>query len=68
VAEKKDENWKPNLGDVVKLKSGGPDMTVIRTDDSAVSGAPIRCQWFAGKRLEQGTFRVSSLVPVVDEV
>ncbi|WP_447894254.1 YodC family protein [Vreelandella sp. GE22] len=49
------------VGDIVKLKSGGPEMTV---------NAPIanprgyRCQWFAGKKLEQGIFPGDSLEKV----
>ncbi|EOW9291631.1 DUF2158 domain-containing protein [Vibrio cholerae] len=44
------------VGDIVKLKSGGPDMTVQ-------SKSPIGfwCQWFAGKKLERGQFPVDSL-------
>ena len=50
------------IGDIVKLKSGGPEMTVKSLPD------PIdwpqnyyRCQWFAGKKLESGTFPPDSL-------
>ena len=47
-------------GDIVRLKSGGPDMTVETTD------TPIgyKCQWFAGKKLEWGFFPNKSLVRV----
>lgn len=40
-----EQKWKP--GDVVKLKSGGPRMTVEtydHTDKYAVNG--VRCVWF----------------------
>jgi uncharacterized protein YodC (DUF2158 family) len=50
------------LGEVVKLKSGGPDMTV-----KAVPTATTKryyCQWFAGKKLEQGEFPPESLEKV----
>lgn len=45
------------VGDVVTLKSGGPEMTVkaIYTDGDH------ECQWFAGKKLESGFFPLSSL-------
>jgi uncharacterized protein YodC (DUF2158 family) len=50
------------IGDIVRLKSGGPEMTVKSLPD------PIdwpqnyyRCQWFAGKKLESGTFPPDSL-------
>ncbi len=47
------------VGDLVKLKSGGPEMTVraIPTDFSK----HYICQWFAGKKLEQGSFPNDSL-------
>jgi uncharacterized protein YodC (DUF2158 family) len=57
-----------NLGDTVKLKSGGPDMSVkevISTRDG-FSGS-YRCQWFAGKKLDMGVFPQESLVAVVTE-
>jgi uncharacterized protein YodC (DUF2158 family) len=56
-----------NLGDIVKLKSGGPDMTVkevmINMMKKEFSGN-YRCQWFAGKKLDMGTFPQESLVTV----
>lgn len=50
-------------GDIVKLKSGGPEMTVQRE----LSDDRYRCQWFAGKKLESGEFPESSLVLVTKE-
>ena len=54
-----------NKGDTVKLKSGGPDMTV----ESVLEGhtKSYRCQWFAGKKLESGIFPSESLVAVTSE-
>lgn len=46
-----------NIGDIVKLKSGGPDMTVARFG----SDNGYWCQWFAGKKLEEGKFSEHSL-------
>lgn len=47
------------IGNIVKLKSGGPDMTVqILPQDS---GTYYTCQWFAGKKLESGRFPADSL-------
>jgi uncharacterized protein YodC (DUF2158 family) len=56
-----------NLGGIVKLKSGGPDMTVkeVITTMSDVFNGNYRCQWFAGKKLDMGVFSQESLVPVV---
>lgn len=47
------------IGDLVKLKSGGPDMTVksLPTQTSST----YTCQWFAGKKLEQGNFPEDSV-------
>ncbi|GAB7127265.1 hypothetical protein JCM19000A_17720 [Silvimonas sp. JCM 19000] len=55
------------VGTVVKLRSGGPDMTIRSIGTDAKSGKPtgtIICQWFAGKKLEQGTFPLTSVVLV----
>ncbi|EMH4156385.1 DUF2158 domain-containing protein [Serratia marcescens] len=49
-------------GDIVTLKSGGPDMTVKAFMSS--QGNSFLCQWFAGKKLEQGYFKPESLVLV----
>ncbi|MFP2273218.1 YodC family protein [Enterobacter ludwigii] len=43
-------------GDLVVLKSGGPEMTI-----KAIYSDEIVCQWFAGKKLEQGRFTLESL-------
>ncbi|EGQ8176521.1 YodC family protein [Vibrio vulnificus] len=59
------------VGDIVKLKSGGPDMTVKEVitkglgsaDYGAFSGS-YRCQWFAGKKLDNGVFPQESLLKV----
>lgn len=50
-------------GDLVRLKSGGPTMTVA--DISDVSG--VRCQWFAGKKMESGWFPPESLIEGTDD-
>lgn len=47
--------WK--TGDVVMLKSGGPDMTVQK-----VRGSEIDCHWFeAGTKLQSGVFNEDEL-------
>ena len=55
------------VGDIVKLKSGGPDMAVKEVvnnrNDGEFSGN-YRCQWFAGKKLDRGEFPEESLLKV----
>jgi uncharacterized protein YodC (DUF2158 family) len=46
---------------VVKLKSGGPDMTV--SEVSPLRDDQIWCQWFGGRKLETGRFPLASLIP-----
>lgn len=47
------------VGDIVKLNSGGPEMTVQSLPNS--TNSHYRCQWFAGKKLESGSFPPDSL-------
>lgn len=42
-----DNNFKP--GDIVELKSGGPDMTI-----SSIENGSVFCQWFDSKSEPQG--------------
>lgn len=52
------------VGTIVKLKSGGPDMTikevVVNYTTKRATGDLI-CQWFAGKGLQQGGFPIDSV-------
>jgi uncharacterized protein YodC (DUF2158 family) len=53
-----------NLGDSVYLKSGGPEMSVyeiITGFSSKEFNGNYKCQWFAGKKLENGSFTEESL-------
>lgn len=56
---------KYGVGDKVQLKSGGPEMTV-KALPSAHRSYYI-CQWFAGKKLEQGEFPEGSIKAVEPE-
>ena len=49
-------------GEIVKLKSGGPNMTVAGNGTRGVA-----CNWFAGAKLEQGYFSDSQLLKVDEE-
>lgn len=52
-------------GDQVRLKSGGPDMTVSNVSD--LGDVLIECHWFGGKKLEYGRFHPGELVKVQAE-
>lgn len=58
------------VGTIVKLKSGGPDMTVkepsIRYTTEEFLGS-YTCQWFAGKKAEADMFPEDSLELVKPE-
>ena len=48
------------LGDVVKLKSGGPKMTVTQTGDLHGEHT-VWCVWFVGTKKEEDTFAPEAL-------
>ena len=59
-----ESSQKLKIGDVVKLKSGGPDMTV----DVVTSNANLGCVWFPEEhfdKVESYTFSPDSLQLVV---
>lgn len=47
-------------GDVVCLKSGGPDMTVERAD-TATGEVSVVCVWFVEQNLYRASFPASAL-------
>jgi len=48
------------VGDTVRLKSGGPVMTVVEVDDEEDE---IHCQWFADSENKRDCFPTDSLKP-----
>lgn len=51
------------VGDVVKLMSNGPDMTVHRIHDpEAEKFKWIECRWFVGGELMTDVFRAETLI------
>lgn len=52
-------------GNKVRLNIGGPVMVVKYK--SPLGDGNITCQWFVGKKLEEGQFAVETLVAVTDE-
>lgn len=61
----KERKPKYELGNVVTLVSGGPDMAIKEIIQSAGFKGNYRTQWFAGKKLETGIFPEESLELVV---
>ena len=49
------------VGDVVELKSGGPDMTVILITAKDLN---VKCAWFDGNELKYADFSEDSLKKV----
>lgn len=49
------------VGDTVRLKSGGPAMTVQLV---ANDGSMAYCTWFEGETLKTGAFALATLRPV----
>lgn len=60
---------KYNIGDIVYLVTGGPAMSVSSQEHDYEGGTypfngKYKCQWFAGKKLESGTFPEESLTTI----
>ena len=51
------------VGEIVKLKSGGPSMSV----KTIYGGGDVGCQWFAGSTLKSGNFDPDTLIKVKDD-
>lgn len=53
------------VGQTVRLKSGGPNMTISEVPDRSpiTDKSMVECQWFGGRKLERGWFPTVSLVP-----
>jgi uncharacterized protein YodC (DUF2158 family) len=57
------ERFKP--GDVVRLKSGGPGMTVVTLDRFGGADQKYKCRWFDAKNvLEDALFTEAELTAV----
>ena len=48
-------------GDTVRLKSGGPTMTIREVDEEL-----IVCDWFEGSKAQEKSFHVSQLIPIAN--
>lgn len=66
------EERKPKyqIGDIVKLNAGGPDMAISAISRARPLNKPsyfrgeYECQWFAGKKLDTGSFQEANLILV----
>ena len=56
-------NEQIQVGDLVELKSGGPDMTVEKIYEGANGEQRAACQWFDGVKPMSGAFPLTSLKP-----
>lgn len=52
-------------GEKVRLNIGGPIMVVKH--QYTFNNETVTCQWFVGKKLEEGSFAPESLVRVTDD-
>lgn len=54
-----------NIGDTVKLKSGGPVMTIARPVARPTTGVPgYICVWFIDNKPEEFLFATDTLIKV----
>jgi uncharacterized protein YodC (DUF2158 family) len=49
------------VGDIVQLKSGGPNMTVDRVDSDSID-AGVWATWFAGSKHQRAHFSFNSIM------
>ncbi len=53
-------------GDIVRLRSGGPPMTVVYAGPDIQQQLRVRCQWFVGGQLCNGDFHAPELEDAED--
>lgn len=54
-------NEEIKVGDVVKLKGGGPKMTIATIWGADQTVAKCKCQWFISNMLLDGEFALAAL-------
>lgn len=55
------------VGDIVQLKSGGPEMTVDNVHTFSNDAPRYTCKWFAGKKVQSERFDEGALKAVEEE-
>lgn len=55
------------VGDIVRLKSGGPQMTVAKNIPNASDGPSVNCVWFVGDEPKEKWFVIGSVEPVIKD-
>lgn len=55
------------IGDLVRLKSGGPKMTVTSEPKPELAPNDVHCKWFAGEKSMSDWFPSLSLIAVDTE-
>ncbi len=67
MSEKREAKYK--VGDKVKLNVGGPDMAIRSVEEDyryKTFTGNYKCQWFAGKKLDDGIFPEESLIEIIE--
>jgi uncharacterized protein YodC (DUF2158 family) len=51
------------IGDVVKLQSGGPNMTISSIAGDHPANIEVTCQWFVADDVREAIFHAYTLIP-----
>ena len=51
------------IGDLVRIKSGGPMMEVTEVGENQDGKPIVTCAWFDGDKREMGTFPAAAVKP-----
>lgn len=55
------------IGDLVRLKSGGPVMTVIQVSEKSDERPVVLCNWFTEPVKKQASFPPETVIPLAEE-